>query len=402
MTSKHLTEAGWKAAARDAKLKDKDLRRALADLQAAGDDDHEGRLRAVTRVSACARALRKEKEVAAERELAAYLDKLLAAAREEESSLEKQKLAAGRAAAARADDDAEDEEDEDDDGRVPYPEELAKALEKLKGATKPWHAVVCLARPHCYLALGKTRPGGRRLKRLSEVSGSKRFLRDGSVRREGVELVFEFPKDVPGLARLLQRSIVHFTRKKLRVTIGSESAGEEDEGGPPGAEERDAGRPDLEVAGSDAPAGRRAGDSHEPRPGAALAKAPQLWTATRGAVHARVEQLKGAVRKAFAGEGADTVAELEQGLRALDRVFESLDDDLSELLEQAAAADGRERQAALARARALLTRHVQLVKTDPIIAHIDANPFGVATDLQGTLTKSLKHVIGAIGDGRAG
>jgi hypothetical protein len=32
-----------------------------------------------------------------------------------------------------------------------------------------------------------------------------------------------------------------------------------------------------------------------------------------------------------------------------------------------------------------------------MIAHIDGNPFGVKTDLQGTLTKSLKHVASALG-----
>jgi hypothetical protein len=32
-----------------------------------------------------------------------------------------------------------------------------------------------------------------------------------------------------------------------------------------------------------------------------------------------------------------------------------------------------------------------------LIAHIDSNPFGVATDVQGTLTKSMKHLVQALG-----
>jgi hypothetical protein len=41
---------------------------------------------------------------------------------------------------------------------------------------------------------------------------------------------------------------------------------------------------------------------------------------------------------------------------------------------------------------------VQFVKQEPMIAHIDSNPFGVPTNLQETLQKALKVVVQAIQD----
>ena len=147
---------------------------------------------------------------------------------------------------------------------------------------------------------------------------------------------------------------------------------------------------------------RQAGeDEAAPQPSAPLAldKTPQLWSGTQRLVRTRLEQLKAAVRKAFSGEDRTVLAETERSLEKLDRLLQRLDDELTELLEEAARSEGPVRTAALQSAKTLLATHILYVKNEPLIAHIDANPFGIATDIQGTLTKSMKHLVGALGAG---
>ncbi len=378
---KLLTEAGWKAAARDAKVRDKDLRRALLEYQGLDEEEHELRLEALAKLAAHAGALRKA--VAELPELAAYLARLIAAAQAERREIQKAKADADKLAAKAAvleDDEGEDDEagEDEEDGTEDYPLQLTKALDKLKAATKPFHFLVCLARPFCVVGISPTRITGKRRARLAQVAGGNhRFLKPGSCRREGGELFFDMNDPPPGLARELLRSIKHFTGKKLKVTAGGESA--EDEGG-------------AQVAAGGA--GRRAGVSAA----LPLEKTPEVWNATRRAVRTRLDQLKTAVRKAFAGEGAGVAAGIEKSIQELDRVFQRLDDDLSERLERAAASSGAARSAELQGAKALLAKHVEFVKSAPILTHIDKNPFDVATDLQGTLTRSLRHLVHAVGD----
>jgi hypothetical protein len=383
--SKLLTESGWRSAARDVKVRDKELRRALADYQGVEEDDHDLRIESIARISLVAGALKKDREVSALPGLSAYLSKLIAAAQTEEREALKAKTGAEKVAAVRARSDAgdeESEEDDEDDDAEEYPLQLTKALDRLKTAKKPFHVAVCLARPYCIVSFAKTRITGKRLKRLSVIAGgSKRFLPPGTCTREGKELVFELKNAPRGLALHLMRSIKHFTGKRWRVTVGNESAEDEEESQVAVGTESSSGDSSTAEAGGQL----------------TLAKTPEIWNVTRRTVRTRVGQLKAAVLAAFAGEGTDVVKKIEQGMKSLDRVFERLDDDLADILERAAASQGPERGAELQRARALLAQHVSFVKSDEMITYIDSNPFGVKTDLQGTLTKSLRFVIQAIG-----
>ena len=196
-------------------------------------------------------------------------------------------------------------------------------------------------------------------------------------------------EDAPkGLALKIKRSIKHFTGKKYAVSFGNDTAEEDEED------------PLLGGEGGELEVGEvTAGGIDKPGAGSTLGKTPELWTSTRRAVKAKVDQLKASIRSTYAAEGEDLIAALEQTMKTLDRVFERLDTRLAAALERAASATGADRETAIKSAKALLAEQVQYVKTEPMIAHIDANPFGIVTNLQATLTKSLRHVVQALGDG---
>jgi hypothetical protein len=308
---------------------------------------------------------------------------MAAAAALERRALAKAQLAAGKLAtkeAAEEEDDEEEGEDEPEDADVAsYPKRLRAALDALKTAKEPFHFVFCVAKPMPAVMVSKRRVGPGAKKVLTTVTGgSKRFLKPGTVTREGKALVFEVHNPPAKLALLLRNSIEHVTGKKYKIRVGDEEVEGDDE-------PEVGGEPVVDVTRPAAP-----------RP--ALTTAPQVWSTTQRVVKSRIEQLKGVILETFAGEGADLVRELEKNVKKLDAIFERLDDDLATLLERTAAAtDAKDRADGLKLAKTLLAEHVKFVKSEPMIAHIDGNPFGVKTDLQGTLTKSLKHVASALG-----
>ena len=48
-------------------------------------------------------------------------------------------------------------------------------------------------------------------------------------------------------------------------------------------------------------------------------------------------------------------------------------------------------------AKAILAEYIRYVGSEPLIAHLDSNPFGVKTELRATLSKSLTQLARAIG-----
>jgi uncharacterized protein (UPF0210 family) len=159
--------------------------------------------------------------------------------------------------------------------------------------------------------------------------------------------------------------------------VGTESA-EDDEGQPAGEQ------PDDESAAAPAPP--------------TLAKAPEVWHETRQVITTHIDQLKAAIRDEFADEDADLLTEVEQNMKKLDRILENLDHKLAESLAKAhAMEDAAARKAELQNAKALLATHIKYVKSEPLIAHIDANPFGVKINLSKMLTERLTHMARAIG-----
>ena len=119
-----------------------------------------------------------------------------------------------------------------------------------------------------------------------------------------------------------------------------------------------------------------------------LQKSQQIWTATRAKIDAELQKLSKAVLAA--AEGEDIAQGLEQQFTsAVEPVLQTLDDSLSNALSKAAAAtDPAERQKQTQQAQALIAKYQQFVAGNPIISHLDKNPF-VPLAIEKTLTATI-------------
>jgi hypothetical protein len=127
--------------------------------------------------------------------------------------------------------------------------------------------------------------------------------------------------------------------------------------------------------------------------------APAAWRGMHGILSKNVGELKKAVRSEYASEHPTLVKDIDEALKKLDSVLEKIGPELSDLFAQAnAAKDPTERKAKLQNCKAMVAKHITYVKSEPLIAHIDKNPFGVATNFQRILTDHLVHVAQAIGN----
>jgi hypothetical protein len=121
-----------------------------------------------------------------------------------------------------------------------------------------------------------------------------------------------------------------------------------------------------------------------------LAQAAQAWRDTHRLAEERIAALREAVRARCADAPPAFVREVEQGLGKLDRLLGPLDTRLAQSLAKAAqAGDAKARAAELKTAKALVAEYIGHVKAEPLIAHVDQNPFDVATDLKTLLTDGL-------------
>jgi hypothetical protein len=130
-----------------------------------------------------------------------------------------------------------------------------------------------------------------------------------------------------------------------------------------------------------------------------LEKAPEAWHGTRAVLDTKINALKQAIKNEFAGEGSPALlAEIDQTVAKLDVVLDRLDHKLADSMAKAhAAQDAAARQTELKNSKAILADYINYVSSEPLIAHIDANPLGIETNLQLTLKASLAHMAQAIG-----
>jgi hypothetical protein len=104
------------------------------------------------------------------------------------------------------------------------------------------------------------------------------------------------------------------------------------------------------------------------------------------------------VRAQYADQHPDLLREIDQNMTKLDGILDNLDQKLADSLAKAHGAANPDAKAnELKNAKTILAGYIKYVKSEPLIAHIDANPFGVKTDLKKTLTESLTHMAQAIG-----
>jgi hypothetical protein len=130
----------------------------------------------------------------------------------------------------------------------------------------------------------------------------------------------------------------------------------------------------------------------------ALASAPEEWDGTREMLQRNINSLKRAVQAQIADEGDAAVDEINGQLQKLDRILGKLDRRLADSLATAGAArDPSERRESLRESKAILAEYIRYVSSEPLIDHLDNNPFGVKTELKATLSSSLTKLARAIG-----
>jgi peptidoglycan hydrolase-like protein with peptidoglycan-binding domain len=131
---------------------------------------------------------------------------------------------------------------------------------------------------------------------------------------------------------------------------------------------------------------------------AELSKAPAVWHGTRDILKTNIEALKKGVRGHYGTEHPEVIKEIDKSLGKLDGILGKLDTRLSDSLKKAHDAAGdAARKAELKNSKAILTEYLKYVKTEPMIAHIDSNPFGVDTQLKKVIVDSLTHMAKSIG-----
>ena len=376
MDPKILTENGWKTVVQKFKLKDNGLQKALAIFEKLPDEKAGEKLKAVAVISQSANALKKDKDVAAAPAALKYVTDVAAAAQAQTAELNKaialaEKNAALAAKKAESAGKKAEEEEEDEKEEGDYHVKLLAAFQKLKGAKGlTFEFIVCDAKPFCAVMAAKKITPKHKEELTKITGGSKRFLHLGTCQFVDGKYDFRMEQPVTGLARKLQDSIKNYVGKKLPIKVGAESAEEDD--APPAA------------------AGAAQSAAAKP-PSPALAKAPQLWHGTVKEVEKTLAQLKSAIQKEFASEGPKLIAEVEQHVNKFDQILENLDHSLADALNKAGAATSpAARQAELKAARSIFERCIKFVASDPLVAHIDSNPFGVKTDLKNKVGGVLK------------
>jgi hypothetical protein len=130
---------------------------------------------------------------------------------------------------------------------------------------------------------------------------------------------------------------------------------------------------------------------------ATLARAPEVWHGTRAILDHNIDELKRAIRQEYASEHPTLLAEIDQNVQRVDVILEKLDARLADTLQRAGATtNATQRKAEIVNAKTILADYVAFVKSEPLIDHIDKNPFGVQVQVRKTITDSLTHVIKSI------
>jgi hypothetical protein len=141
-----------------------------------------------------------------------------------------------------------------------------------------------------------------------------------------------------------------------------------------------------------APPAPPAPSAHEPHP-VRLAKASVAWHGTRSIVDGQCNQLKAAIRTHYGKSHPAVMKEIDSNMHKIDAIVGQLDHKLADSLKKASsAANDAARVAELRVAREILNSYIRYVNTEPLIAHIDQNPFGVKCNLRQVLASSLKEM----------
>jgi len=396
--SKALSDSGWKDVSSKNKIKDNGLLKLLADHKRIDEARHDEAIASLDQIVKLATQLKKTKEVAAASAAAKYVNELAQAAESDRSAIVKAKTEAEKKAKVEAEAKKQDAKktsqdedgDDDDESSALLTTKMIPLLRQVnKGETM--HVLVARAGKQVKVMMSRKPIAPARRKILADelgVSGGVKYFGGHCVNEDGAT-TFVLKSEVTGLAKLLKLALLNQTGmrvKKLscRGEDGEDADHDEDEG-------------DDLVAG-----GPEGGETPEPtrakEPSPELVQAPQAWDGARELLATNIGALKQAVRAQLAGQGDDFIDEVDGQLEKLDRILGRLDQRLTTSLTSAAATrDAAERSSALRESKGLLAEYIKYVGSEPLIDHIDKNPFGVKTELKATLSKSLTQLARALG-----
>jgi len=401
--SKLLSDAPWKdVLAKNKTIKDNGLMKSLAEIKKLGDDDYDAAQKLLDEVVKLASQLKKSKEVSASKDVTKFLVELTGAAETAMRDVAKDKAEAQKEGKAKAEADAKKREqskkgEEEEEGEEQESALLTSKMVPLIKAVKRgerMHAMVATAGKQAVVLLSRKPITPTRKKLLADelgVSGGVKYAVGHCFSEHGT-LIFELTKEAAGMAKKLKLALLQQTNLRFnKITCRGEDGDDADEEEGEEAPEEDG--DDEESGGGRAAPGEEAAPAPEP----ALAAAPQIWVSTRELVESRVDALKDEIRARVADEGGELVDQIDGQLEKLDRILGKLDQRLSASLAVAGkAANAAGRSAALKDSKVILAEYIRYVSSEPLIDHLDKNPFGVKTELKASLSKSLTMLAQAI------
>ncbi len=410
LKSKPLSDAGWKDVTSRHKLKDNGLLKLLEKLKRLSDDEHDEATRMLDEACKLATQLKKDKAVAAAPAAAKYIGELLAAAesaqrdvgkaRAEHAKVQKAKADAERKAAEAA---ASKDDDDDDESPEILTTKL-KPLLKMVGKGESLHALVARSGKKVVVMLSRKPIPMARRKLLSEQlgGGSTKFY-PGHCSNEAGNTTFVLHAEVAGMAKLIKLALLEQTGLRMnRIKCRGDDGDDHDDDGDASGEGAADGEATAEDAGEDAGRVKLAVprtlplqpmEPPEDLGEATVEHAPVVWHGTRGILGHNIEALKRAISQEYAAEDPSLLAEIDRHVKRVDVILEKLDSRLADTLERANdTADDDEHAQAVAAAREVLAQYLDFVESEPLIDHIDRNPFGVDTRARKVITDSLVHM----------
>ncbi len=177
-----------------------------------------------------------------------------------------------------------------------------------------------------------------------------------------------------------------------------EEAGDDEEDDDEGKGEEngdDAGQPPAAETEQPGPAVAAAAQPTAAAPPSTPAAAPfkagaDVWSKTRTLMRGNVAKFKAAVQQEYKDEPPELQTRITQALGKLDGMLEKFDSRLEESLHKAHdAKDDASRKAELANSKKIIADYLKYMASEPMINHLDKNPFGVDMNIKLVLTKSL-------------
>jgi hypothetical protein len=411
--SKLLTDSAWKdVLAKNKSVKDNGLLKTLADIKKLGDDDHDDAQAILDQIQKLTAQLKKSKEIAGVPAVGKFLAELAGAADTAVRDVAKAKAESDKGAKAEAQRRAQaeaakkadegDGDDDDDDPSGLLTTKL-KPLLKLVAKGEMMHTLMAKSGKKVVVLLSRKPIAPARRKMLAdELGGGSTKYYPGHCTLEAGAVTFVLKAEVAGMSKLVKAALLEQTGLRLNKLKCRGEDGDDDDDD----DDDDVKRPEGDEPPDFVP-GVQTDDDKPPKfvPGvdikaspAQLEKAPQVWKGTRQLLQTNIDALKEAIQTQLADEGSDLVDEVNDQLQKLNRIMDKLDKRLTNSLTNAAETnDAALRNEALQKSRAILAEYIQYVRSEPLIEHLDSNPFGVKMELKATLAKSLTVLARTIG-----